>query len=169
MKKGRKRSFKVLFFSTEYYSIPRNLLILWSGVFFEAPYQQEKEIMKKIFWGAALFLATIASMNFDIQARSKEEDQLVKEMTTGLPVYLGNGLTWRTFDIDNEGTLVIGILSNNLPEAAQVDDKMRDDYKRVLTGESSKYAALSRALGRKLIINIINPYNELCISETLNP
>ena len=138
----------------------------WS---FVTPEQKENKVMKKIFLGAVLFLATIASISFDSQARSKEEDQLVKEMSAGLPVYMGNGLTWRTFDIDNEGTLVIGILSNNLPEAAQVDDKMRDDYKRVLTGENSKYAALSRALGRKLIINIINPYNELCISETLNP
>ncbi len=102
-----------------------------------------------------------------MEARSSEEDKLVKELSGGLPVYMGGGLTWRTFDIDDKGNMVIGLLSNNLPEASSIDDATREAYKSALTGPSSGYVSFSKKCGRNVIIQVYNTSNELCITEAI--
>lgn len=102
-----------------------------------------------------------------MEARSSEEDKLVKELSGGLPVYMGGGLTWRTFDIDDKGNMVIGLLSNNLPEASSIDDATREAYKNALTGPSSGYVSFSKKCGRNVIIQVYNTSNELCITEAI--
>ena len=73
--------------------------------------------MKKLILSVAMLLSVIA-VPLSVEARTSEEDQLVKELSGGLPVYMGGGLTWRTFEIDHKGNMVIGLLSNNLPEVS---------------------------------------------------
>lgn len=122
--------------------------------------------MKKLILSVAMLLSVIA-VPFSVEARTSEEDQLVKELSGGLPVYMGGGLTWRTFDIDDKGNMIIGLLSNNLPELSAIDDATREAYKNALTGPQSGYVAFSKKCGRNVIIQVYNTSNELCITETI--
>lgn len=124
--------------------------------------------MKKVLLSFVVLFALLG-VALPSEARTKEEDALVKELSGGLPVYMGNNLTWRTFDIDNNGTMVIGLLSNSLPALADVDDKLRDEFKATLVGPNSGYVGLAKHLGRKMTINVYNTQNELCVTETISP
>ncbi|MDE6683217.1 MAG: hypothetical protein K2J87_07310 [Muribaculaceae bacterium] len=122
--------------------------------------------MKKVILSVAMLLSAFA-WPMTMQARTSDEDKLVKELSGGLPVYMGGGLTWRTFDIDDKGNMVIGLLSNNLPEASAIDDATREAYKNALTGPASGYVSFSKKCGRNVIIQVYNTSNELCITEAI--
>ena len=124
--------------------------------------------MKKVLLSMVL-LFLLGCFALPADARTKEDDALVKELSGGLPVYMGNNLTWRTFDIDDHGTLIIGLLSNSLPALADIDDELRQGFKETLVGPNSGYVGLSKHLGRKMVINVYNTANELCVTETISP
>ena len=125
--------------------------------------------MKKILLGIVMALTAVIAFPSYMSARTPQDDSLVKELTGGLPVYMGNGLTWNTFDIDKEGYLVIGLISNNLPELSKMDDELRSKYQELLVGPQSGYVGLSKHLGRKMRINLYNTNNELCVTEIITP
>lgn len=122
--------------------------------------------MKKVIFSVIMLLSGVVCP-LSMEARTSEEDKLVKELSGGLPVYMGGGLTWRTFDIDDKGNMIIGLLSNNLPEASDVDNDMRDAYHKALTGPESGYVSFSKKCGRNVIIQVYNTANELCITECI--
>ena len=124
--------------------------------------------MKKVLLSIVMLVAMV-SIALPSAARNKEDDALVKELSGGLPVYMGNNLTWRTFDIDDHGTMIIGLLSNTMPALADITDELRDDFKKTLSGPNSGYVGLSKHLGRKMVINVYNTANELCVTETISP
>lgn len=125
--------------------------------------------MKKILLGIVMALSVVMFFPIGASARTPQDDSLVKELSGGLPVYMGNGLTWNTFDIDKEGYLVIGLISNNLPELSKMDESLRTKYQELLVGPQSGYVGLSKHLGRKMKINLYNTNNELCVTEIITP
>ena len=82
--------------------------------------------MKKVLLSIVMLVAMV-SIALPSAARTKEDDALVKELSGGLPVYMGNNLTWRTFDIDDHGTMIIGLLSNTMPALADITDEIFDN------------------------------------------
>ncbi|MDE6237959.1 MAG: hypothetical protein K2J23_06140 [Muribaculaceae bacterium] len=125
--------------------------------------------MKKYITGAMMALALLCSVANDTYARTPQDDKLVKEMSGGLPVYMGNGMTWKTFDIDNNGQIIIGLLSNNLPAVDAMTPELTKQYKDALAGPESGYAKLSKQLNRPLIVNIYNAANDLCVTAKIDP
>lgn len=124
--------------------------------------------MRKFIYGIFLALTAIAAVPTESAARTKEENNLVKEIAGGLPVYMGNGMTWNKFDIDEQGQFVIGLISQNLPEVSGMTDEIRASYRDVLVGPKSGYVNLAKSLGRSLRINVYNQQGELCISESVS-
>ncbi|MDE6717738.1 MAG: hypothetical protein K2J70_06065 [Muribaculaceae bacterium] len=123
--------------------------------------------MKKIICGIFLALTAIAAFPDEGMARTKEDNNIVKEISGGLPVYMGNGMTWNKFDIDDQGQFVIGLISQNLPDVSGMTDEIRASYRDLLVGPKSGYVNLARSLGRSLRINVYNQQGELCISESV--
>ena len=118
-----------------------------------------------------ILVMAIGAMMMSMPAfgRTAEEENLLKEVKGGLPVYMGNGLTWSEFDIADNGELVIGMVSTNLPEASKMTDDLRKEFKAILTDPKSGYVGLSTHMGKPLRLNISNAANELCISELITP
>ena len=125
--------------------------------------------MKKFLICFLMISGIMTMMPEFVSARNSADEKLVKELSGGLPVYMGNGMTWTQFDIDKDGEFVISLLSNNLPDVYEIDDDLRAQFKDALTGPNSGYTALSKNLGRKIRIKVFNSKNDLCIFETVSP
>ncbi len=122
--------------------------------------------MKKVLFSILMFLSLVC-VPATTYARNSDDAKVVKEISDGLPVYMGGGITWRTFDINDKGDIEVGLLSNNLPDASEVTEEQKEIYKNALTGPNSGYANLSKKLGRNLIVNIYNTANQLCITAKI--
>jgi len=122
--------------------------------------------MKKIL---LLIVMAFGSMMLSMPAfaLTAQEESLLNEVRGGLPVYMGNGLTWSEFDIADNGELVIGMVSNNLPAAEKMTDDLRAEFRKILTDPKSGYVGLSKHMGKNLRLNISNAAKELCISELI--
>ncbi|MDE7413670.1 MAG: hypothetical protein K2N05_07800 [Muribaculaceae bacterium] len=125
--------------------------------------------MKKFIYGICLALSLTTAFPLVGNAKTKEEAAIVKELTSGLPVYMGNGMTWNTFDIDDNGQIVIGLISQNLPDVSGITDDIRSNYRDILVGPQSGYVKFSKQMGKKLRVNVYNQNGDLCISETYTP
>lgn len=126
--------------------------------------------MKKICFAIVMAFALSLVFPHEMSAKkTKEETAMVKEISGGLPVYMGNGMTWNTFDIDDDGQIVIGLISQNLPDASEVTDEVRNRFHEILVGPNSGYVGLSKSMGKGLRVNVYNPTGQLCISETYVP
>ena len=127
--------------------------------------------MRKILY-SLMIAAGIFGIAIPSSAKTKEENNLVKELRGGLPVSLGNNMTWSNFDITDKGDYMVEYIWTMLPASSEITNDMRYQYRKALTdpnGPCKGLLALARNQGKTMIIRFYNGNKELCIEETIKP
>lgn len=117
---------------------------------------------------AAVFMCVPAEAKKKEKAPKIDETELVKVMNENLPVYLGNGMSWTVFDIDEDGDYVMAYTSTALPAASEIDDNTLRTFRDALynsLGANKGLVALCKSSGRAVKLKVYNTADELCLYE----
>lgn len=127
--------------------------------------------MRKLIYGliiaGALFMGAMP-----VCAKTEQEEALVKELKGGLPVYVGNGLSWTDFDIQDNGNYMVAYTSTALPAASAITDEVREKFREILAhpmGANKGLINLTNQLKKSLVLRLYNGNGELCLEEVIKP
>lgn len=127
--------------------------------------------MRKLLYCIVLMMGALV-VGVPANAKTQEEEALVNELKGGLPVYVGNNISWTDFDILDNGSYMVAYTSTALPAAKDITEEVRSKFREILThpmGANKGLINFTNKMKKSLVIRLYNGSKELCIEEIITP
>lgn len=97
-----------------------------------------------------------------------QEQAIVDQINTQLPMDMGDGIYWTEFDIADNGDFVMTFKAAMLPAASEITPEEKASFAEAMKSslvEDNKIAEICKALNRGMLIKVSNDAGEPCLEQ----